>query len=48
MVLVKSISRFARDTVDCLNTTRHLKNLEIAVYFERENINSLSEDGELM
>ena len=48
MVLVKSISRFARDTVDCLNTTRHLKDLGIAVYFEREKINSLSEDGELM
>ena len=48
MVLVKSISRFARDTVDCLNTTRHLKDLGISVYFEREKINSLSEDGELM
>lgn len=48
MVLVKSISRFARDTVDCLNTTRHLKDLGIAVYFEREKINSLSEDRELM
>ena len=48
MVLVKSISRFARDTVDCLNTTRHLKELGIAVYFEREKINSLAEDGELM
>lgn len=34
MVIVKSISRFARDTVDCLNTTRHLKELGIAVYFE--------------
>ena len=48
MVLVKSISRFARDTVDCLNTTRHLKDLGISVYFEREKINSLSEVGELM
>ena len=48
MVLVKSISRFARDTVDCLNTTRHLKDLGISAYFEREKINSLSEDGELM
>ena len=48
MVLVKSISRFARDTVDCLNTTRYLKELGIAVYFEREKINSLAEDGELM
>lgn len=47
-VLVKSISRFARDTVDCLNTVRHLKDLGIEVYFEREKINSLSEDGELM
>ena len=48
MVIVKSISRFARDTVDCLNTTRHLKELGIAVYFEREKINSLSDDGELL
>ena len=48
MVLVKSISRFARDTIDCLNTTRHLRELGISVYFEREKINSLSEDGELM
>ena len=48
MVLVKSISRFAGDTVDCLNTTRHLKDLGISVYFEREKINSLSEVGELM
>ena len=48
MVLCKSISRFARDTVDCLNATRHLKELGIPVYFEREKINSLSEEGELM
>lgn len=48
MVLVKSISRFARDTVDCLNTVRELKELNIAVYFEREKINSLTADGELL
>ncbi len=48
MVLVKSISRFARDTVDTLKTVRHLKDLGIAVYFERERINSLSDDGELL
>ncbi len=48
MVLVKSISRFARDTVDCLNSTRRLKELGVAVYFEREKINSLTADGELM
>lgn len=48
MVLVKSISRFARDTVDCLNTVRELKDLNIAVYFERERINSLTSEGELL
>lgn len=48
MILVKSISRFARDTVDCLNTVRDLKALSIAVYFEREKINSLTSEGELL
>ncbi len=48
LILVKSISRFARDTVDCLNTVRELKKIGIAVYFEREKINSLSSDGEVM
>ncbi len=48
MVLVKSISRFARDTVDTLETTRHLKELGIDVYFERENIHSISDEGELL
>ena len=48
VVLVKSISRFARDTVDTLETTRHLKTLGIDVYFERERIHSMSDDGELL
>ena len=48
MILAKSISRFARDTVDCLNTTRHLKTLGIPVYFEREKINTMTADGELL
>ena len=48
MVLVKSISRFARNTLDCLETTRLLKSLGIAVYFEKENINSLACEGELL
>ena len=48
IVLTKSISRFARNTVDLLNTVRHLKELGISVRFEKENIDSLSEDGELM
>ncbi|MEQ2869256.1 recombinase family protein [Selenomonas noxia] len=44
----KSISRFARDTVDYLHTVRRLKEKGIAVRFERENIDSTSEDGELL
>lgn len=48
IILVKSISRFARNTVDLLETVRHLKSLGIEVRFEKENINSLSKDGELM
>ena len=48
LVLVKSISRFARDTVDCLHTVRRLKEKGSAVRFERENIGSTSEDGELL
>ena len=48
LVLSKSISRFARNTVDLLETVRRLKDLGIEVRFEKENINSLSGDGELM
>ena len=47
IILTKSIQRFARNTVDLLNTVRHLKDLSIEVRFEKENINSLSGDGEL-
>ena len=48
IVLTKSISRFARNTVDLLTTVRRLKELGIEVRFEKENINSLSSDGEVM
>ena len=48
LVLVKSISRFARDTVDTLNATRHLKDLGIDVFFERAGIHSMSGEGELL
>lgn len=48
IILTKSISRFARNTVDLLETVRHLKDLGVEVRFEKEGINSLSEDGELM
>ena len=48
IILTKSISRFARNTVDLLNTVRRLKELGVSVRFEKENIDSLSKDGELM
>lgn len=48
IILTKSISRFARNTVDLLETVRHLKNIGVEVRFEKEHINSLSSDGELM
>ena len=48
MIITKSISRFARNTVTVLETVRKLKLLNVDVFFERENIHSLSGDGELM
>nr|AXS01375.1 Resolvase, N-terminal domain protein [uncultured bacterium] len=48
IILVKSISRFARNTLDLLGTVRRLKELGVEVRFEKENINSMSGDGELM
>lgn len=48
VVLTKSISRFARNTVDCLHYIRLLKELGIAVIFEKENINTLESDSEIL
>lgn len=48
IVLTKSISRLCRNVIDLLETVRHLKTLGIDVWFEKENIHSLSTDGELM
>lgn len=48
MVLTKSISRFARNTLDCLKYIRMLKEKGIAVYFQKENINTLDAKGEVM
>lgn len=48
IILTKSISRFARNTVDLLNTVRKLRELGVSVRFERENLDSLSPDGELL
>ncbi len=48
MVITKSISRFARNTVDTLHYVRLLKEKGVAIFFEEEHINTLSMDGELM
>ena len=48
MVITKSISRFARNTVTLLETVRELKALGVDVYFEEQNIHTMSSDGELM
>ena len=47
-ILCKSISRFARNTIDCLETVRELKNLGIGVYFEEQNIDTAQMSGELL
>lgn len=48
LIIVKSISRFARNTAITLKYLRELKSLDIGIFFEEENINTLSEDGEMM
>ena len=48
LILTKSISRFARNTLDCLRYVRALKELGIGVYFEKENINTMDMDTELI
>ena len=47
LVITKSISRFARNTQDCLMYSRKLKNLGIGIIFEKENINTGSMESEL-
>lgn len=48
LIITKSISRFARNTVDTLTTVRKLKEKGIEVYFEKENIRTLDGKGELL
>ena len=48
MVVTKSISRFARNTLDCLKYIRQLKDKNIAVFFEKEGINTLDAKGEVL
>lgn len=48
LIITKSISRFARNTVDTLTTVRKLKEKGIEVFFEKENIRTLDGKGELL
>ena len=48
MIITKSISRFSRNTLDCLNFVRMLKELGIGVIFEKENIFTLDSKGEVL
>ena len=48
MIITKSISRFARNTLDCLQYIRQLKDKNIPVYFEKESINTLDAKGEVL
>ena len=48
IVITKSISRFARNTLDCLNYVRELKEKGVCVIFEKENINTMDAKGEVL
>ena len=50
LIITKSVSRFARNVVDCINYARMLKSLSspVGIYFETENINTLTQNGELL
>lgn len=47
-IITKSISRFARNTLDCLNYVRMLRDMNISIQFEKEGINTLEASGELL
>lgn len=48
MIITKNISRFGRNTLDCLKSIRELRMLNVDVYFEKENLHSLAKEGELL
>ena len=48
IIYTKSISRFARNAIDCLSIVRNLKELKVDVYFEKEKIHTLSEKSEVL
>ena len=47
-IITKSISRFARNTLDCLTYVRQLKEKGVGIFFEKENINTLDSKGEVL
>lgn len=48
IIVTKSLSRFARNTVDCLKTIRELKSIDVDIYFQEQNIHTLSSNGEFL
>ena len=48
LILTKAISRFARNTMTMLEIVRELKNLNVDVFFEEQNLHSISSDGEMV
>lgn len=46
MIIVKSISRFARNTLDCIKITRMLREIKVDVYFEEQNLHSIDPASE--
>ena len=48
MIITKSISRFAQNTLDCLKYIRELKDMNIPVIFEKESINTMDAKGEVL
>ncbi len=48
MIITKSLSRFGRNTLDCLKSIRELKSLGVDVFFEKENIHTMRSEGELL
>ena len=47
LIITKSVSRFARNTVDSLTTVRELKEIGVEIYFEKENIYTLDSKGDI-
>jgi len=48
LIITKSISRFGRNTLDCLKCIRELRTFKVDVYFEKENLHTLAKEGELL